>query len=131
MKWVPNAAPLFKKDFKSVDEGNAQARVVETFQAALDAKTPNRVQKAVNALKTELADGVGTVNAVTANDLFQIYSGKGSASSYGQEFLVGVPVSMSGTGLIEKYDIYYRVYYAIDMAKGEESVSIEKQVDIK
>lgn len=125
------AAPLFKKDFNLVDEGEPKARIVETFQAALSATTPNKVQKAVNELKVELADGVGTVNAVTENDMFQIYSGKGSASSYGHEYLVGIPVSMSGTGLIETYEIYYRVYYAVDMALGTESVTIDKQVKIK
>ena len=123
------AADLFRQEFKAKNDGDSTARIVETFKLAIAAKKPNPVQAAVKQLKADLED-TGQLHSVTETNMFQIYQGKGSASAHGQRYIVGVPVTMDGTGMIETYGLMYVAYYAIDMATGKESVTIEKQLEI-
>lgn len=120
---------LYKKTFKLKEEGSAQTRVLQTFQEALKDKNSNQVKTLVENLKKELED-MGTVNDLRPVDLFVIEGGKGSAVSYGTTFLVGIPVSMQGTGLIETHDLYFLVRYNVNFGSGKETVTIEQQVAI-
>lgn len=120
---------LYKKTFKMKGEGSADARVIQTFNQALKDRDDNQVKTLVEALKKDL-DDTGTVNDLRKADLFVIEGGKGSAAEYGTTFLVGVPVSMRGTGMIESHDLYFRVRYNANFATGKETVTIEEQVAI-
>lgn len=120
---------LYKKAYKMKGEGSATTRVIQTFNEALKDPNGNQVKALVEALKKDLDDS-GTVDDLRAADLFLIESGKGSAVEYGTTFLVGVPVSMRGTGMIETHDLYFRVRYNANFSTGKETVTIEEQVAI-
>jgi hypothetical protein len=122
-------APLYKKTFKAKGEGSADSRVIETFREALNSPKPNKVKELVIRLTDELEDA-GTVNKLSKRDLFVIEGGKSSAAEYGTQFLVGIPVSMKGTGLIETHSLYFNVNYSVNMATGKETVFIEEQVEL-
>lgn len=125
------AANLYKKTFKSIDDSSsAQTRVVETFKAAMADAKENKVKVAIEQLKSDYAD-TGTVDEVREADMFLMEGGRGGLGLYGSTFLVGVPVSMRGSGMIETHDLYFIVRYTVNMSNDTETVVIEKFAEIK
>lgn len=124
-------AEIFSKSYADSDDAEVKALIVDTVQSALSAKQDNRLKQKVRRLKRQFKnDELGTVGEVSQDTMFLLSSGKGSASSYGGTYLVGVPVSMNGTGLIEEYALYFKVNYAVEM--GEKiTITVENMVDLK
>jgi len=120
---------LYKKTFKMKGEGSTETRVIETFREALNSSKPNKVKELVIRLMDDLED-TGTVSKLTKRDLFLIEGGKSSASEYYSQYIVGIPVSMKGTGLIETHSLFFNVNYVVNMATGKETVFIEEQVEL-
>jgi hypothetical protein len=121
--------PLFKRVFKDSDDAKIPALVIQTYNAALKASSQNRIQMEVKDLKKELEDS-GTVSEPTETDMFRLSSGKGSAVSYGFTYLLGVPVSMKGTGLIEEYGRYIQVSVYLDMGKGKITITFDDMLSV-
>jgi hypothetical protein len=123
------AAPIYKKKFKEGDDEKIEERVLETIKEAVNASSNNKLKALVAKIRKDV-DGSGSVGDPQAGDMLQIYHGKGSASEYGGTYLVGIPVSMQGTGMIEQHDGYVRVGYTHNMAEGELTVTIESIVKL-
>lgn len=123
------AAPIFQKKFKEDDDSRIEERVLETIKEAVNGASKNKLKALVAKLRKDV-DGTGSVGEPSEADMLQIYSGKGSAVEYGGMYLVGIPVSMQGTGNIEQHDAFVKVRYAHHMGEGELTVMIESIVKL-
>ena len=123
------AAPIFQKKFKEEDDSKIEERVLETIKEAVNSPGKNKLKELIAKLRKDV-DGTGSVGEPTEGDMLQIYHGKGSAVEYGGQYLVGIPVSMQGTGNIEQHDAFLKVRYAHHMGEGELTVIIESIVKL-
>jgi len=121
--------PIFKKVYKDSDDTKIAALVIQTYKAALKSSTKNKIQTEVAGLSKELEDS-GTVYEPDESSMFRLSSGKGSATSYGFIYLLGVPVSMKGTGLIEEYGRYIQASVYLDMAKNKITVTLDDVLNV-
>jgi hypothetical protein len=103
--------------------------VLETIKEAVNSPSKNKLKALVAKIRKDV-DGSGSVGEPQTGDMLQIYHGKGSAVEYGGTYLVGIPVSMQGTGMIEEHGGYVRVGYSHNMAEGELTVTIESIVKL-
>lgn len=126
---VPSfASDIYQKVFPAVQETDPEQIIIETYKEALKSK---------NALSTEIAkmkqnvEGAGDVGLPEKKDMLLSYFGKGSATEYGLTYLVGVPVTMQGTGNIRGLELYIRVRIILDYATSTTTVTLESLVDLK
>ncbi len=122
-------APLFQKRFVETDDAKFEALVIQTYAEGLAAKKANGLQAVVKALKEELED-VGQVNMPETHSLFQISSGKAGAGKHAFTYLLGIPVMMDGTGMIEEYGRFIRVHLYLDMETESITVTLNNVVDL-
>ena len=123
------AAPIFQKKYKEADDEKIEQLVLETIKEAVNSPGKNRLKALVAKIRKDLED-TGSVSEPSKADMLQIYHGKGSATQYGGTYLVGIPTSMQGTGMIEQHAGYIRVGYSHDMGEGELTVRVEAIVKL-
>jgi hypothetical protein len=111
------AGDIFRKTFKDADDEKIEEQVFATYKDALASSKPNALKALVAKIKKSVEDS-GTVEEPGKGDIFQTHFGKGSATSYGMEYILGVPVAMQGTGNIREYQGYVRVRVAVEMGTG-------------
>lgn len=110
------------------NEDLVKSRIVETYQNILKNSVGfNALKNKVKELEKSV-EGTGVVATPNEQDMFLIYSGKGSATSYSFTYIVGVPVAMSGTGLIRSYQAYIHVNVSINYDKNETFINFNNLV---
>ncbi len=71
----------------------------------------------------------GPLGKVSKKDIFLLSNGRAGGGVYGQRYLVGLPVSWKGTGLIEEYVAYLEVSTSLYLEETD-TIRVEKFVEI-
>lgn len=126
---IPPPPPLGMGTYPA-NEDQIKANIIQTYMNTL-----NRPGPAANPLKEEVdklekAAEPGGVQIPTEADMLLIYSGKGSAATYTHTYLVGVPLTRSGTGLFRSLQIYFQANVYVDYNKNETNVVLTHLVQL-
>ncbi len=97
-----------------------------------EAKKPSSVlSKLIVKIKKENdMPELGSLSEPTVNDIFLISSGKGSSSSHGQSYLIGIPAFRKGSGMIEDYASYIEAYATLEMTDDSDTIVLDREVQI-
>ena len=71
----------------------------------------------------------GSIGKLSKSNLFLLSNGRAGGGVYGQRYLVGLPVSWKGTGLIEEYVAYLEVSTSLYLEETD-TIRVEKFVEI-
>jgi len=94
------------------------------------AKPGTPLNLAIEAIKKDNDIPVtGSLGNVTQKDIFLLSNGRAGGGVYGQRYLVGLPVSWQGTGMIEEYVGYLDVGASLYLEERD-TIRVEKFVEI-
>jgi len=74
---------------------------------------------------------LGSLDEPTEADFLLISNGKSGPETHYQTFLLGIPSTRSGTGMIEQHAAHLRVEVVFDLENDASKITIASQVSIK
>lgn len=109
---------------------DARSKIINLYNKELK-KEGSALNLAIKQIETqEDFPDMGELSELEKKDLFLTNTGRGSAQSAYQEYLLGVHASRKGSGLIEGYVAYIQASIELSLENETETVTLEKFVVI-
>jgi len=126
---VSHAESLAVETTPASERVSVKAKIVKLINREV-AKPGTPLNVAVEAIKRENDIPVtGTLGKVTQKNIFLLSHGRAGGGIFGQQYLVGLPVSWQGTGMIEEYIAYLDVGASLYLEERD-TIRVEKFVEI-
>ncbi len=102
------------------DETSINEAILALYESELENPTSPLSLEIARINADEVQDS-GELTTPNERDIWLISSGRGSYTSFGHTYLLGVPVFWNGSGMIEEYIEYIVVNVSIDFSTDDET----------
>jgi hypothetical protein len=124
------ADPLATEVSSMTDNIDARTKIMNLYKKELS-KEGSPLSVAIRQIEeNEGFPDLGSIEEIKKQDLFLTSTGRGSAQSAHQVYLLGIEASRKGSGLIQEHIAYIRASIFLSLLDETETVVLEKFVVI-